>query len=159
MLSDRREYVCRTIDISPCGVAILGADAGDVGERIVAHFEHLGRIEGTIARQFGACFAIDLLAPQLKRQRLESRIAWLLKQQAKPAPDNRQHERFEPSQWGTVLKTKDGQQYSATIIDFALAGAAISVEASPPLGAEVMLGQKNARIVRRFAGGVAVAFC
>jgi hypothetical protein len=44
------------------------------------------------------------------------------------------------------------------MIDFALAGAAISVDAAPPIGSEVAVGGRRARVVRHFVGGVAVEF-
>ena len=37
MLEDRREYPCRTVDISPGGVAFAGLAKGRIGERVVAY--------------------------------------------------------------------------------------------------------------------------
>jgi hypothetical protein len=82
MLSDGREYDCRTIDISAGGIAILGAIKGKVGERVVVYLDQVGRVEGTIVRHFGGCFAIELSTSSLKRDWLNLQIERLVKQQA-----------------------------------------------------------------------------
>jgi PilZ domain len=80
MLTDRHEYDCQTIDISASGAAISGAIKGDIGERVVAYFDHIGRIEGMVVRQFGRGFAVELRVPAPKRDRLNSQIESLVKQ-------------------------------------------------------------------------------
>lgn len=50
MLSDRREYPCQVINMSPGGVAMLAPGLGHVGERVVAYLDHVGRVEGKITR-------------------------------------------------------------------------------------------------------------
>ncbi|HYC25292.1 MAG TPA: PilZ domain-containing protein, partial [Roseiarcus sp.] len=82
MLADRREYVCQSIDISAGGIAILGAIKGGIGERIVAYFDKIGRVEGMVVRHFDKCFVIELSASALKRERLDLRIGWIVKREA-----------------------------------------------------------------------------
>ena len=74
MLADGREYACETQDISPIGIAIRGFSAGAIGERIVAYFEGLGRIEGRIVRRAQTWFAVDITATPRKLERLAEKI-------------------------------------------------------------------------------------
>jgi len=74
MLSDGREYPCRTFDLSACGVAIVSAVKGRLGERVVLYLDRIGRLEGTVARHFGGGFAVSLRAGALKREALASTL-------------------------------------------------------------------------------------
>ncbi|MGO8831444.1 MAG: PilZ domain-containing protein [Roseiarcus sp.] len=158
MLDDRLEYPCWTVDVSPAGVGIIGPHKGDIGERIVAYISEIGRIEGMIARRFAEGFALEIHAPALKRDKLAQRIAWLVKRETLGAPDERQHERIAAADQQTSLKTPDGREYAAALIDVSVPGAALSVDAAPPIGSPVTVGRTSARVVRHFPGGIAVSF-
>jgi hypothetical protein len=54
MLSDRREFPCQVINMSPGGMAVLAPVVGQVGERVIAYVDHLGRLEGMVARLISA---------------------------------------------------------------------------------------------------------
>jgi hypothetical protein len=45
MLADGSEFPCQTQDISPIGIGIQGFPAGAIGDRVVAYFDGLGRVE------------------------------------------------------------------------------------------------------------------
>jgi PilZ domain len=78
MARDRQEYPCRTINISPGGIAILSMAKGFIGERVIAYFDHIGRIEGMIVRNFDNCFAVTMQLPAPKREKIACSIAWLV---------------------------------------------------------------------------------
>lgn len=158
MLEDRHEYPCQTIDISPGGVAIEGAVKGQIGERVVAYFNQIGRVEGVIARHLPNGFAIQMRLPVLKREKLAEQLTWLVNRQALGLPEDRRHERITPHFARTTLKTPDGQEYAARLIDISISGAAMNVEAAPPIGSPVVVGSTPAQVVRHFSGGVAVEF-
>jgi len=80
MLQDGREFACRTVDISAEAIAILGATRGEIGERVVAYLDELGRIEGTIVRHFGECFTIEPQVSAIKREWLNFAIGRLVKE-------------------------------------------------------------------------------
>ena len=86
MLTDRREYDCWTIDVSASGVAVLGPVKGAIGERIVAYFDQIGRVEGMIVRHFDQCFAMEMRASALRRDRLDVQIEGLIKRLGGDAP-------------------------------------------------------------------------
>src|ERR1019366_79494 len=94
MLRDRNEYPCRTINISPGGIAILSMAKGLIGERAIAYFDQIGRIEGMIVRNFESCFAVKLQLHALKRERIADTIDWLVNHHTCGVPDNRVHERI-----------------------------------------------------------------
>lgn len=158
MLSDRVEHPCWTLDLSPSGVACRGLGNGLLGERVVAYIDQIGRIEGMIARQFDKCFALRIHAIATKRQKLEQKIAWVIEHHLSGRSDNRRHERIGPFHRRTTLKTPDGREYLAALIDVSIPGASLNVDAAPPIGSPVTVGHTSARVVRRFKDGIAVVF-
>jgi hypothetical protein len=158
MLRDRREFPCQTLDISPGGVALVAPVQGFVGERVVAYFDHLGRLEGTIARHFQDGFALAVSAPLLKREKLADQLTWLANRNALGLPEDRRHERVRPNTVRTQLQLADGQRFSAKIIDLSVSGVALAVDFKPPVGAAVTVGSTMGRVVRAFDVGVAVEF-
>ena len=79
MRSNKQEHPCKLIDISAGGLAIkpVVPVAVEIGERIVAFFDHVGGIEGTVARVFESGFACKLVATQHKREKLAATLTWL----------------------------------------------------------------------------------
>src|SRR3972149_4768114 len=76
MLSDRREFPCQVIDMSPGGMAVVAPVAGNPGERVIAYVDHLGRLEGKIARLLDNGFAMTIPAtPRGRRDRNRPRPA------------------------------------------------------------------------------------
>ena len=59
MLPDRREFPCQVVDMSPGGMALVAPVAGQPGDRVIAYVDHLGRLEGHIARILENGFAIE----------------------------------------------------------------------------------------------------
>src|ERR1700760_878408 len=81
MRADPKEFDCESIDASPNGIA-FSSDAGvQLGERIVAYLNQIGRVEGRVARVFSGGFAIQMNAPPAKRDKLPTQLAWLAKRQ------------------------------------------------------------------------------
>src|SRR3984957_17646266 len=77
MRSDRKEFDCESIDASPNGIAFSSSAGVQIGERIVAYPNQIGRVEGRVARIFPAGFAIQMNVPPNKRDKLSSQLAWL----------------------------------------------------------------------------------
>jgi hypothetical protein len=158
MLSDHTEHACWTINISRIGVALEGKPSGLIGERIVLYIDHIGRLEGMIARTFKASFAVKLQMTPSKGEKLAETLTWLVSHQTDGIPDNRQHPRIKTFRRGAILTTPDGNQYRATLIDLSIQGAALNVDAAPPIGSLVTIGRTSARVARHFAKGIAVEF-
>jgi PilZ domain len=158
MLPDHSEFACSTLNVSQNGVAVESEGHAEVGEPVVAYIDQLGRIEGNVVRHLDNGFAIKMSAPETKREKLAARILWLVQHRLLGASNNRREDRLPPVDDRTTLKTPDGGEYSATLVDISSQGAAINVETIPPIGTPVTVGRTQAHVVRHFPGGVAVAF-
>jgi PilZ domain len=91
MRSDRLEFDCESIDVSPGGIA-FSSDAGvQPGVRIVAYLNQIGRIEGRVARTFPTGFAVQMTLPPAKREKLADQMTWLANRQSLGLPEDRRH--------------------------------------------------------------------
>ena len=158
MRENRDEFPCATIDISPGGIAFEAEASGEIGERIIAYLNQVGRVEGTVARHFYGGFAIQMKLPPLKREKLADQLTWLANRQVLGMPEDRRHERIEPRNRSTTLTLPGGRQHLARIVDVSRSGAALTVDALPSIGAPVVVGTRPAQVVRLFNGGLAVEF-
>src|SRR4051794_27066558 len=77
MLADRREFPCQVTNMSPGGMAMIAPVCGNPGERVIAYVDHLGRLEGKIARVFENGFAMSIAATSRKRDKLAAQLTWL----------------------------------------------------------------------------------
>ncbi len=96
MLADRREFACQVTNMSPGGMAVLAPVSGKVGERVIAYVDHIGRLEGVIARQFENGFAMTVAATIRKRDKLAAQLTWLANRHILNLPEDRRHGRFTP---------------------------------------------------------------
>jgi PilZ domain len=158
MLADRREFPCQVIDMSPGGMALVAPVSGKAGERIVAYIDHLGRLEGTIARVYPNGFAMSIAATPRKRDKLASQLTWLANRHILNLPEDRRHDRIVPRNPRATMVTQDGTQIPCRIVDMSLSGAAIATEIKPEVGALISLGKTQARVVRHLETGIAVEF-
>jgi c-di-GMP-binding flagellar brake protein YcgR len=158
MLADRREYPCQTIDISPGSVAVTAASAGKVGERVVAYFDHIGRLEGDIVRVQDGGFVMTINATARKRDKLAAKLTWLANRHELNLPEDRRHDRVTSKVKSVIIALPDGREYQSRIMDVSLSGAALAVDVKPPIGSPLMVGKLRARVVRHFDEGVAIEF-
>jgi PilZ domain len=158
MLESRREYPCQSVNISPGGLAILAPVMGNIGERVVIYLDQLGRVEGTVVRQFQNGFAIAFSATVRKRDKLASQLTWLANRQLLGLPEDRRHDRVQPRIPRTVITLDNGQQVVARLIDISTSGAGISTDLKLVMDQRIVVGKLPAKVVRVFEGGVAVEF-
>ena len=158
MLADKREFPCQTINMSPGGVALFAPVKGDIGSRVVAYVDQIGRIEGHIVRHLDRGFALGLNVPLIKREKLADQLTWLANRQVLGMPEDRRYERIVPRNPRSTLRLENGHEYIVNLIDVSLSGAAVKADVQPPLGTLVTIGKTPGQIVRHFAGGIAVEF-
>jgi len=158
MLANKREYPCQVIDMSPGGAAIIAPVTGEVGERVIAYVDHIGRIEGEIARHIDGGFAMTVNATLRKRDKLASQLTWLANRHELSLPEDRRHDRLLPKNPYSHILLPDGRQYRCKVIDVSLSGAAFNIDVKPELGTMITLGKMRARVIRHFDDGVAVEF-
>lgn len=158
MRSNKQEYPCKLIDISVGGGAMMSPVVVDVDERIVAYFDHIGGIEGKVARSFEGGFAIRLSVTAHKREKLAAQLTWLINRGTHLAADDRLHKRNLPPNEQSSLQLDDGIVISCRVTDISVSGASIETQARPEIGREVTLGKLRARVTRHHASGIGVQF-
>jgi hypothetical protein len=158
MLEDRTEHPCQVIDMSPGNVAMRADEVGELGERVIAYFDHIGRVEGVITRTLQDGFAMTVIASERKKDKLAAQLTWLANKHELDLPEDRRHERIAPRNPLSTLQLADGRQYTCRIIDLSLSGAAVEIEVKPALGLQVVLGTMRGQVVRHFEDGVAIEF-
>jgi hypothetical protein len=158
MLADRREFPCQVVNMSPGGMAVIAPVSGEPGERIIAYVDHLGRLEGHIARVFQNGFAMTISATARKRDKLAAQLTWLANRQILSLPEDRRHGRITPRNPIARLILPNGLNVSCRIIDVSQSGAGIATDQRPPVGALVTLGKVQGRVVRYLEDGFAVEF-
>jgi hypothetical protein len=146
MLADRREFPCQVIDMSPGGMALIAPIAGQPGERVIAYVDHLGRLEGKIARVLENGFAMTISATLRKRDKLAAQLTWLANRQILNLPEDRRHDRFTPRKTVARLVLPNGTNVACRVIDLSQSGAAIGVtpDLRPAVGV-VVNGRQDAR--------------
>jgi PilZ domain len=160
MLADRREFPCQVLNMSPGGMALVAPVAGKPGERVIAYVDHLGRLEGTIARTIDNGFAMTISATTRKRDKLAAQLTWLANRNILNLPEDRRHGRFTPRNPVARLILPNGTNVTCRIIDLSASGAAIAIapDLLPPVGAAVTVGKTTGRVVRHIEDGFAVEF-
>jgi hypothetical protein len=158
MLADRREYPCQVVNMSPGGMALIAPMSGEVGERVIAYVDHLGRLEGKIARQLQNGFAMTIAATPRKRDKIAAQLTWLANRSILNLPEDRRHGRFVPRVAGARLVMPNGTNIGVRIIDISLSGAGVATEHRPEVGSLVTLGKISGRVVRHLEEGFAMEF-
>jgi hypothetical protein len=160
MLADRREFPCQVVDMSPGGMALIAPVAGQPGERVIAYVDHLGRLEGVIARKIENGFAMTIAATVRKRDKLAAQLTWLANRNILNLPEDRRHGRFTPRNPMARLVLPNGTNVGCRIIDLSASGAAVKIapDLRPAVGAAVTIGRTQGRVVRHIEDGFAVEF-
>jgi hypothetical protein len=160
MLADRREFPCQVVNMSPGGIAIVAPVSGNPGERVIAYVDHLGRLEGRIARALDNGFAMTIEATLRKRDKLAAQLTWLANRHILNLPEDRRHGRFIPRKAMARLILPNGNNVTCRVIDLSESGAAIAIspELRPVVGAMVTVGKAMGRVVRHIEDGFAIEF-
>jgi PilZ domain len=157
MRASKQELPCKLFDISAGGVAIETTEMVELGERIVAYFDHLGSLEGQVVRRFDGGFGMPIIASRSRREKLAAQITWLINRDVLSAQEMRAHDRT-PVNKPMTLRLPDDMVVNVRVLDVSVTGASIATEHRPLLGQEVMLGRLRARVVRHHTEGIAVQF-
>jgi hypothetical protein len=129
-----------------------------VGERVIAYVDHLGRLEGAIARHFDNGFAMTIAATPRKRDKLAAQLTWLANRHILNLPEDRRHGRITPRNPAARLIMPNGINLGVILIDISNSGAAIKTSERPEIGTLVTIGKVQGRVVRHLEEGFAVEF-
>lgn len=155
---ERREFACSTLTISSQSIALVAPITGPIGERVIAHFEELGKLEGLILGLIEDGFEFRLVLARNQRTALMAKIEWLQKRCIGKLDDYRNHKRAVPTRALTSVLFSDGRTCSGVLIDVSVSGAAVFAELRPRHGDVLAIGRVIGRVVRVFSEGFAVRF-
>jgi len=158
MRENREEYPCEVIQMSAGGIALRAPMHCEVGERIVAYLQQIGRIEGIVVRLIEEGFVIRILASAAKRERIVNLLTWLINQKSLGLHDGRKHGRVTPRISASKIILPNGDVHSCRVLDVSLSGASIACAVKPPVDTTVVLGRIRGRVVRHHHEGVAIKF-
>ncbi|MBX9456088.1 MAG: PilZ domain-containing protein [Rhizobium sp.] len=157
-MSSQAEYDCRATDMSSGDVAFQCTAFPQLGDRLVAYVDHIGRLECTVVRHVDHGFVCKLHVTDRKREKLAAQLTWLANKHKFNLPEDRRHERLTPQNTRAELNLDDGRAYPCRILDLSMSGAAVEIDVRPALGTPVRLGNMRGRVVRHFQEGVAIEF-
>ncbi|MGN7293744.1 PilZ domain-containing protein [Rhizobium sp. SAFR-030] len=158
MLANHEEYPCVAVEMSPGDVIMSCAGIPNLGERVIAYIDHLGRLEGQALSIDTTSFVMSITATDRKREKLAAQLTWLANRHELGLPEDRRHDRLTPRVTRAELALEDGRRFACRLVDLSLSGAAIDVEMRPDIGTPVTLNGLRGRVVRHFAEGVAIEF-
>jgi hypothetical protein len=144
--------------MSPGGMAVIAPIGGQPGERVIAYVDHLGRLEGHVARILPNGFAMTISATPRKRDKLAAQLTWLANRHILGLPEDRRHGRVVPRNPIGRLILPNGINVSCRIIDVSESGAGVGTDQRPPIGSLVTLGKVQGRVVRHLEDGFAIEF-
>jgi len=144
--------------MSPGGMAVIAPQCGKPGERVVAYIDHIGRLEGTIARIYPSGFSMTILASARKRDKLAAQLTWLANRNGLELPDDRRHSRVAAHDQTATVRTESGGEEKCAIVDLSVSGVAVISRKRPPIGSKVRVGKAPGRVVRYVNDGYAVEF-
>lgn len=113
------------------------------------------RIHCRVVRSLGTHFvAVPVNGDEMRR--MAGEVLMAARAQADAA--RRRHERVVPRNPATSVTPNGGVALPAEVIDISVSGAAIRMAQRPPVGAVVMIGRHEARVVRHLPEGFAAEF-
>jgi PilZ domain len=158
MRANREEYPCKLNDISVGGAAVMAPVVVTEGEPIVAYFDHIGGIEGTVVRTFEGGFAIQFNITAHKREKLASQLTWLVNKDVISGIEQRRHARIPIPGKHARIVLDDGETVDCKLIDVSISGASLGIDMRPPIGSELTIGKLRCRVMRYHERGIGVQF-
>jgi hypothetical protein len=155
---DRRVFACRAVNVSALAMALATPVNGKLGERVIAHIDHLGKLEGPIIRLLERGFVMNIVASEEERGRLAAKIEWLESYKNHEAQEQRTDERMVPANPYSKMMLSDGSVETCLVLDLSVSGAGISADTMPEIGTVVAIGSIVGRVARHFVGGFGVQF-
>ena len=158
MGGQRKEFPCRVINLSCHAVTLATPIADEAGERVIAHIDQFGKLEGPIIRVMDGGFVMEISAPKRERYRLAAKIEWYEKHKNHDVEDHREHIRIIPRDPYSTLVLADGTTTECLVKDVSASGIAVHADLIPEIGTPVAVGKVVGRVVRHFDDGFAVQF-
>ncbi|WP_424360913.1 PilZ domain-containing protein [Methylocystis parvus] len=158
LLKSNEEYPCRTFEISTSEVSLFAPVVAMPGEKVVLYLNELGRFTGAVLNGTETGFEMSLQLTPKKRDRLADQLTWYANRSSMDIEERRRHDRIVPLMDLTVLRLTRGDEHIVRIRSLSLSGVALETDHIIPMGAEVMVGNTPAKVVRILDDGVACEF-
>lgn len=155
---DRRVFACRAVNLSPQAVALATVIIGEPGDRVTAHIDHLGKLQGTLMRVLERGFVMNISATDAERERFDrqDRVGGEAQEPRRERQARQRAVRADQSHSRMILA--DGSCEDCLVLDISVSGAAVSANTVPNIGTLLAIGTVIGRVVRHFEGGFAVQF-
>ena len=155
---ERRVFACRAVNLSCRAIALAAPVKGKVGDRVIAHIDRLGKLEGPIDRLLERGFVMNIAASPEERNNLAAKIAWLESLKNHEVPDRRADKRTIPVNPNSKMILPDGRVENCLVLDVSVSGVAVSADTIPTVGTILAVGSVVGRVVRHFGDGFAIQF-
>jgi hypothetical protein len=155
---ERRVFRCRAVYLSARAVGFVSHVKVKVGERVIAHVDRLGKIEGTIGCLLEGGFVMNISASANESDKLVDRIEWLEKHKNHDIIDRRADERSAPIELYSRVTFPNGGTETCLVLNVSASGIALSVDTIPEVGTVLVIGKIVSHVVRQFDGGFAAQF-
>jgi len=143
MLSDGYESHCETLDISTTGVRIHADVLADIGERVIAYIDDLGRIEGDTVRRGDDWFVMEI---RITRGRID-RIAQKLRELSGVSLETTMVAPILTEKRTAKLQLAFGQVYALEVSDETSFGAKVHADFRLLHGAKLTIDGRPAIVV------------
>ncbi len=150
------EQPCLVVNVSAGGALLKAKVPPPFGTNVVVYIDRVGRFEGRVIRSSTNIFAVNYERKRRKNARTADSLTEVMNR-SKRAHDRRAGPRIRHDAPAKV-HFEDGRVENCAILDISLTGASIEISPRPPLGARLILGRMNAKVVRRHEKGVGVVF-
>lgn len=157
MRPDKSEHPAKLIDISVAHTTLSSPIELTHGEKVIAYFEHIGGLEGTVNNLFEGGFAMCLNITTRKREKLAAQLTWLINRSEFVGLEERKHQRFEVGNQTVSMRIGD-KSAECKLLDISLSGASLGTSARPTIGTEVVVGVQRAIVRRHHEQGIGVQF-
>ncbi len=150
------EHPCVVVNVSAGGALMKAKAPPPFGTHVVIYIDRVGRFEGRVIRSTSNAFAVNYEKKRRKNARTADSLTEVVNR-GKRATDRRAGPRIRHDAPAKVY-FDDGRVEDCAILDISLTGASIEISPRPPLGARLIVGRMNAKVVRRHEKGVGVVF-
>lgn len=151
-------YACRLCSVSTRMMVAVAPVVPAEGERVCAHFDEFGMLQGHVTRTLPSGFVMQLSLTPAERDRLGPKIDWQRKHVHAQVPDKRDHKRIQPRDPRSLITLADGSTIKCFVIDMSSSGLAVSAPFYPDLGTPMAIGRVVGRVVRFLDCGFALQF-
>ena len=160
MCEDKSEYPCAIVDISVGSAAITTSGPACPGEQIIAYFDRLGGIQGSVFKVTDDGFVMLFNIGAQKRERLAAQLTLFVNSDELDPEDLRRsgHNRIMVADKDIKVTRDDGSTMTVTLADVSVSGALLLSNERPPITSLLTVGRLRAKVVRHHESGFAVQF-